>query len=270
MGRPRKYNLNENYFEKIDNNDKAYILGFIYADGGVYKNKLEISLSSIDIEVLEFIKNKLDYNGVISAYMVNDKKYSRLVITSRKLYTDLINIGIIPNKTYISKNLPKFNDEYTWHFLRGFFDGDGSIYSSNYKPIAEYTVNFSNNINILNEIKIILEKYNISSSKIRHRYKNNDISCMLDVRGTFNIEKFYELAYMNANFYLNRKHEKFEEFIDNIKNIKHKHLSQKTILKIKELYLNNVKQVDIAKILEINYSAIRGVIQRLRKTSLIV
>lgn len=269
MGRPRKYFLNENYFEKIDNSDKAYILGFLYADGGVYKNRLEITLSIIDIEILEFIKNRLNYGGIITTIIINNKRYSKLTITSKKMYNDLINIGIIPNKTYMSKVLPKIKDEYIWHFIRGFFDGDGSIYSSNYKSITEYTVNFSNNINVLNEIKVLLKKYDISSSNVRHRYKNNDISCMLDIKGTFNLEKFYTLMYMNADFYLNRKHNRFEEFNNNKKNIKHKHFSQKTISEIKELYLNNVKQIEISKILEINYSAIRCVIQRLRKMRLI-
>lgn len=45
MGRPRKFNLNENYFKKIDSNNKACVLGFIYADGSVNKNYLSIKLS---------------------------------------------------------------------------------------------------------------------------------------------------------------------------------------------------------------------------------
>ena len=55
MARPRKYTLNENYFEEIDSSNKSYILGFIYADGSInkQKNSLTICLSEKDKDVLK-------------------------------------------------------------------------------------------------------------------------------------------------------------------------------------------------------------------------
>ena len=66
MARPRTYTLDEKYFDKIDSQNKAYILGFIYADGSINKGCLNITLSNKDVEILEFIKDELKYSGKIS------------------------------------------------------------------------------------------------------------------------------------------------------------------------------------------------------------
>jgi hypothetical protein len=204
MGRPRKYNLNENYFEKVNTQNKSYVLGFIYADGSVYENYLSIRLSKKDIEILNFIKKELEYGGKIRTYQVNDKYYVDLTICSNKIIGDLFKLGIIRNKTYLSKKLPLYEKKYEWDLLRGFFDGDGSIYSTTKRGRTEYTICFSNNISVLNQVKNILINYNISSCKIRHRYNNNE-SCMLEIRGNKNIEKINKLLYKNSDFYLKRK-----------------------------------------------------------------
>ena len=61
-----KYTYNENYFKIIDSEEKAYWLGFLYADGCItrfYRNEklksmsLELTLQSNDIEHLKkFLK----------------------------------------------------------------------------------------------------------------------------------------------------------------------------------------------------------------------
>jgi hypothetical protein len=265
MGRPRKYNLNESYFSKINSNEKAYIIGFIFADGGIYKNYLEFSLSINDVEILEFIKKELEYNGPMQNYILNGKEYIRLFVCSKNIVNDLKNIGITPNKTYESKKLPQIGNKYIFHFLRGFFDGDGSIYSSNYRKKPEYCVNFSSNKSILEEIKKILSYNNISSGKIRRRYNNNDISCMIEIKGNINIEKIYRLLYHNANFYLLRKYKRFMKFLESLNYLDKRKLSESAIAQIKEQYLSGLKQYEIADKMCFPKSTVRGVIQRLRK-----
>jgi len=264
MGRKPIYTVDENYFEKIDTNNKAYILGFIYADGNIHKNVLTISLSYKDIEILEFIKNELKYDGIIKHFFIKNREYVRLCITSKKIINDLINLGIIKNKTYLSKKLPNYGNHFN-SFLLGFFDGDGSIYNNSYKNRSvEYGITFSSNIDVLNEIKNILKINNISSSKIRKRY-NNDISCMLEIRGNINIEKIFNFLYSSSDFYLNRKYKIFEQFNENLKYMKKRKLLPNTINIIKDMYLNGVKQFEISKSLKIPKSTTRCVIQRLRK-----
>lgn len=266
MGRPRKYSLNEDYFKKIDSNNKAYILGFIYADGSVYNNYLSVGLSAKDVEILNFIKSELNYGGEIYNHhkKINDKKYKILSVSSKKIVNDLIKLGVIKNKTYLSKELPFYDKKYEGAFLRGFFDGDGSIYSNNNRGILEYTAAFSGNLSVLNQVKTILSDSNISCSNIRHRH-NNDESCMLEIRGNINIEKFYKLLYNNAEFYLKRKKERFDKFNLMLTSLNRRNLSDDDISEIKQLYISGMKQFEIANMKKMPKSSVRNVIQRLRK-----
>ena len=261
MGRLRIYTLNEKYFANLDTSNKNYILGFIYADGSVFKNYLSITVQIGDIDVLEFIKKELSYSGPI----YNKKTYCTLTISSKKICDDLINLGIIQNKTYLSKNLPRYNTKYLNSFFLGFFDGDGSIYKSSKINLYEYTINFTCNISVLTEIKNILYSYNISSSKIRKRYKN-DISCMLDIKGSLNLEKIFNLFYTEKpDYYFKRKYDKFIEFKKSLGFMTKRKFNDTLISEIKTMYLDNIKQTEIAKKLNIKPSSIRCVIQRLRK-----
>ncbi len=263
MGRPRKFSLDETYFEKIDNPNKSYIVGFIYADGNVYKNNLTICIKKDDIEILNFIKNELNYGGIIK---INDK-YIKLTITSSKITNDLRNLGVIQNKTYLSKSLPKIDNLYFPDFLRGLFDGDGSIYSNKKENRQrEYTVNFSSNIYILECLKEKLKSLNITTCNIRYRRKNSLFSCMLDIRGTINILKFHKLIYYNNDlFCLKRKHQRFLDLLLQYENQIIKRKSNSEINMIKELYNKNISQSNISKILSIKYSTVRGIIQKLRR-----
>lgn len=266
MGRPRKYSLDENYFEDIDSNDKAYVLGFIYADGSVYKTYLSIWLAIKDVAILDYIKGKLNYGGIIYNYYdkKKDKKYVGLTVSSKKIVSDLNKLGVINNKTYLSKTLPIYDEKYEKAFLRGFFDGDGSIYSSNSRKYIEYTVNFSGNKSVLTQLKGILNKYGVTSCKVRHRH-SNDESCMLDIRGSKNIEKINNLFYDDYTFSLKRKKNRFNDFMLMLNTLTRRNLSDKIINEIKFLYISGIKQFNIANKMNIPKSSVRTVIQRLRK-----
>jgi hypothetical protein len=272
MGRPRKYFLNEDYFENIDTQSKAYILGFIYADGSVSEeHKLTITISVKDKDILNYIKNELCYTGYLKFKPNSSNKYICLSIYSKKITDDLIKLGIIPNKTYFSKKIPNYGNFFK-EFLLGFFDGDGSIFKSKYKNRKdEYVVNFSCNLQVLTEIKNKLLDYNISSNNIRRRYKNNDIACMLDVKGSLNIEKFFNLFYVNNNsFHLHRKYDRFLDFIELTKTFEKRKFNLDCINMIKDMYISGLKQYEIAKQLNKKFSSVRCVVQRLRKEGLVI
>ena len=138
----RIYTLNEDYFENIDNEYKAYMLGFIYADGNIQKdkNRLRITLKHDDIKILETFKDQLNYSGDIKVRELKSKTrdtkgyiIAELSIMSKKLIQDLNKHGVFPNKTFSINypNIPKHLDK---HFIRGFFDGDGSIYERKDRP----------------------------------------------------------------------------------------------------------------------------------------
>ena len=127
---------NVHYFNKIDSANKAYILGFIAADGSLVFRKykgtitgnptLTITLNKKDIDVLYFIKNEFGCEHSIKD--LNNRDQVRFTITDKYLSQDLISLGVTPRKTFtlqdISKNIPK---KFRKAFLLGYFDGDGCI-----------------------------------------------------------------------------------------------------------------------------------------------
>jgi hypothetical protein len=267
MGRPRIHSLDETYFERIDTKNKAYLVGFLYADGSVYNNALTIAISLKDIEIIEFIIDELKYGGEYNIYSINNNQYVKLVMRSKKMASDLSLIGVIPNKTYLSNKLPKVPNKFFSDMIRGFFDGDGSIYSNIYKERSiEFTLSFSSNKSILEEIKGKLLNYRITSSKIRFRNIESIYSGQLDIRGSLNIEKFFNLIYTPNSFFLKRKNDRFLEFFNSLLKIKKRKMNEGMVNSIKGLFLNGLSQKDIHIKLKIPYSSVRSVIQRLRKT----
>lgn len=130
----RIHSLNEDYFEKIDSEDKAYFLGLIYADGCVFRNCLKISLQEEDGYILGVLKDKLNYGGAISKVNpkieTSHKPQSSLQIGSKKLVSDLNKLGCIARKSLVlefptNKQVPR---HLIFHFIRGCFDGDGWVF----------------------------------------------------------------------------------------------------------------------------------------------
>lgn len=260
----KKYTFNENYFEKIDTPEKAYILGFIYADGNVDNRArmFSICLKKDDVGVLNFIKDSLDSNHPIHYY---NEKYSTLQITSKKLCTDLINANIIPNKTYKTNTLP-YTGEFFSHFLRGFFDGDGSIWCAK-NDSHHVGVSFANNLYVLTEIKEFLKKeLNVNSCLKYEDEIDNPFACSLRIGGSVQIKKFYDFLYKDDCFSLKRKKDRFLIPIqDAIISMKFDFKYNGMQKKIKELHDNNVRNCDIARTLNLNSNSVNGSIRRMKE-----
>ena len=64
----RKYSIDDNYFSKIDNQNKAYILGFMYADGAVYPRRAKLDLQIDDLYILEQIQKEMNIEMPIKIY----------------------------------------------------------------------------------------------------------------------------------------------------------------------------------------------------------
>src|SRR5690606_30324354 len=105
----RIYDINENYFEKIDSSDKAYFLGFLVADGYNSGAYITFCLGETDTEIIEIFKDRLNYSGKLirkesKIIVIKEKEYIRkpqtcLNIACKKLCSDLIKLGVIPAKT---------------------------------------------------------------------------------------------------------------------------------------------------------------------------
>lgn len=214
--------IREDFFQTWSK-DMAYILGFCFADGNIGKSnnrqKLVIQLNPKDIEFLEFITSLIQPGKSIY-------RYSRILSTTKKpfdvamvdfsskyLVEDLEKLGCVENKTYVEIRIPAMPKEYMRHFIRGFFDGDGSVWysmkSSGYIDTAACIACMS--VSFLQDILNELGFGNLS-------IKDNPPT--LNFYSKTNLLKLYEYMYSDGGFCLRRKKEKFELVIQSTENIR--------------------------------------------------
>ena len=121
----------KDYFRTIDEESKAYWLGFLYADGCI-SNDLKtiiIELSAKDLRHIEKFKKAIEAPQNIQLYERDGVKFARIRIGCKEMVSDLIEKGCHPHKTFDVHfpNLDTVPNELIKHFIRGVFDGDGCI-----------------------------------------------------------------------------------------------------------------------------------------------
>lgn len=227
----RIYNVNDNFLDVIDSPNKAYLVGLWYADGTVYDKTNHIKIDLIDKELLVKLKKMLGYKGNILEYkdefkVFNGKKYPcqtsyRLNICSKRLVQRMIDLGCVPNKTYILKfptenQIPK---EFIKDFIRGYMDGDGGI--SYWIPETKTTTNwkkfqihFCGTTEIINGISQILsDKFNCKPSKSSRYPDKNNNNMQMNICGNKVVRNILDWLYFDAEIYMDRKYNKYLELI---------------------------------------------------------
>lgn len=212
----RKYDIDHNYFETIDTQDKAYILGLLAADGCNYISEKEtkVILELTDQDIINNISNIIQPSkkAIIKPFryliqdnkIINAKSTYRLVLQSKKISNDLINLGVSPKKS-LNLKFPEIKEDLINHFIRGFFDGDGGVYS--YKN--KINISFVGGESFLKELQNVLIKHlNISKTKITKNSKSNAYYFSFSAKD--DIIKFYNWIYKDAILYINRKKEKIK------------------------------------------------------------
>lgn len=129
---------NKEFFDKIDTIEKAYWLGFLYADGYVTSdNRWGVELGYEDYDHLQNLLYAFSYSGNLKTRTRNGIKSCSFLINNKYMSSSLISNGVIPNKTYslVFPNKNILPQDMLSHFIRGFFDGDGCAYiTQNTKP----------------------------------------------------------------------------------------------------------------------------------------
>eukprot|EP01083_Nonionella_stella_P194411 717109_1 len=127
----RKYSLNEKFFDTWTN-ESAYWLGFLYADGCVRQDKLEIvvGLKCTDYKHLHKMLYAMDANNPVTYRAQQKSLYcrSKIGIGSKRLGNKLCKLGCHPNKSLTLKWSNAVPNKYYREFIRGYFDGDGCIH----------------------------------------------------------------------------------------------------------------------------------------------
>jgi len=225
-----KYYYNEKFFEIINSEEKAYWLGFLYADGYIQeirrRNKikamqLSIGLAKKDESHLYKFLHSIDSNVLVSdkKVKIKNKEYlsSIIKVSNTKMCRDLIKLGCAPRKSLTLK-FPTQNQvpfEYINHFIRGYFDGDGSISYSNKQIVLNFV---SGSSKFLLEISSIFNSIGCKNANLvgsNENYKYIQYNTLNDLTLLFRY-----LYSSNSNIFLNRKKEKLIYIIDNFKELK--------------------------------------------------
>lgn len=215
-----KYSVNENFFKNWSRKS-AYVAGFIFADGHLenapYIRGKYLRITSTDLSILMQIKKaiKSGHNFAITPASGNRKEKYLLRIGSHKIYDDLERIGVHPRKAH-NMNLPIMRRKYLSDFIRGYFDGDGSI-------IIEEVKNGP-----YNRLKVIFT----SGSKNFLLALSNSLKhcCKGDIAKVYDSHRSYQLVYRsicalnvlrfiyssvgkNGSLYLDRKYYRYRQLI---------------------------------------------------------
>ncbi len=201
-----KYFINNNYFENIDNEHKAYWLGFLFADGCVHRTKegrlnLLLGLHERDKDHME----KFQYD-ISSTYKIckAQKNCVRVSYRSTKLCEDLIKLGCIPRKTFNLK-FPNLREDLVHDFLRGYFDGDGCICID--KRTGANVCEFDGQTEFLIGVNKIL-----NSLGIFQKISINNKNCYrIRMQSKNDINILYHYLYDNSTVYMDRKFKKFDK-----------------------------------------------------------
>lgn len=212
----KRYFCNENFFEKIDNEEKAYWLGFIYADGFITTKRkhgsqsLGITLSIKDIDHLEKFKKSINSTHKINTYLYHGfekegypaTKCSRILIPSQKIVNDLKKHGVVENKTKILI-FPKIKNDLLNHFLRGYLDGDGSLFEDSR---GTYGLSFNGTKEFLEGINTFLQtNQKISRDKTIYSIRYS---------GNLKVLKVCNVIYKDATIYMDRKYNKYVKLLN--------------------------------------------------------
>ena len=128
-----RYAVNENFF-RIWNQDMAYILGFLFADGSMenasYIRGKYVRVSSTDKDIILKIRDALNsLHSIVTIAPSQSHRKTRylLRIGNKKLYDSLVTHGLQPRKS-LTMDFPSVPERYLPDFIRGYFDGDGCAY----------------------------------------------------------------------------------------------------------------------------------------------
>jgi intein-encoded DNA endonuclease-like protein len=212
----KKKQFDETAFEKIDNPDKAYWLGFIYADGYIATKDpiLGISLHRRDEEHLnlfgQFLNSKYEVKRYSGKTSYGDVEYSRICLRSKKTKEDLIKLGVFEKKSLILKfpTESQVPEKFIWHFVRGYFDGDGCLTknASNNK----HSLFFCGTKEFLEGLSIVL----FGSIKNIYKEKRNSVNnYKLLVGGENQIFSILQNMYKKGKLSLERKRNKYLDFV---------------------------------------------------------
>lgn len=212
----RKYFHDFDFFENIDTEEKAYWLGFMFADGYIVNHEnrygedsFGLTLAEDSLDSIEKFKKSLHATNPI--LYDNSKSIgqplAKIVLTSQKTVNDLIDKGCIKQKSLILQPPKKVPEKLLSHFIRGFFDGDGSLMKYNYNNYPSYQIEFTTTYEMAIWLRDIFGKGDV------HKEKRRDFTWYYSIGGNRQVLDICHYMYDEATIWMNRKYARYQELL---------------------------------------------------------
>lgn len=221
-----KYEYDHSFFKDIQTEVQAYWCGFIMADGCVSINEkinsceVCIKLQAVDADHLRKFNKSIKGNVPVTLFddwTILPGKTEKTVshqcqirLYSEEMFHDLTKYGIIPNKSLVKQFPTNIPDNLMNHFIRGYFDGNGSIsFKENKTKVCSFNSGSEDFIKGLHEYlnKYVCKTSAIYKSKKAHVYR-------LQFTSYESTYTFLNYLYKDATIYLDQKFQKKEQFLN--------------------------------------------------------
>jgi hypothetical protein len=179
-------------------------LGFIYADGYVGKYKLSVHLGERDFG---HIQKLLLFLGSSSMTRCYSRGKAIGEVYSAYMSSRLSKLGIIVNRGRFDSTIVALSPEIYRHFIRGYVDGDGSLYLCNEKP----------SLKVIGQTDIIRW---IDNTLLQNLGVNRHLMCRtksekvvtVTYNGRLQAVAIANFLYDNSSIYLDRKFEIYKSW----------------------------------------------------------
>ena len=224
------------FFNKIDEPNKSYWLGWMYSDGFVQIHSISggkyigLDLDEKDKNVVEGFRDSLESNMSVKEiihkppknykWKKEEYKSQRLIFHSKRMFDDLGKQGVVPRKslilTFPDKN--QVPDKFIKPFLLGYFEGDGSITKHLRKRVNTYrlgmgivgTLEFCEGYK--KHLELIYKEYGIEPIiGLRKEKRSKTNTYTLNVGSTSSILVWFDSLYSSFDSYMDRKKQKIIE-----------------------------------------------------------
>ncbi len=207
--------MNERFFQEINNEKNAYFLGLLISDGNVFNDNtgrqasISITLDLNDGYLLQAFKEAVSSNTSIGH---DGRGCGQIAIRSNLMAKDLAQYGVVPRKSY-NTYLPKINKLMMPHLIRGILDGDGSVLAKQNGTRFLHSISFCGTHQLMSDIsEYCYNNLSLQQKPSVYDYKDRQLSEM-KIQNYNDIKKFGDWIYNNATIYMKRKKERYDEII---------------------------------------------------------
>ena len=239
----RAYSVDDDYFEEIDTQKKAYFLGWLITDGwvtgvihskrgDVQSNKIGLKLEISDLDVIKEFREELKTDVPIKHYKARvSKEYTNkytgkqfavcsneqcsVEVTSAKMKKDLEKYGVYPNKTYNVTFPKELKVEFYPGFIAGVLSGDGSVdVKKNHRTGFILRSSICGTQNLLDSIqKVLVANIGFNPDKIPKKSSSSEHLYIIELSQSETIRLYYWLKDNGTNI-MSRKNKIIEDYMN--------------------------------------------------------